>query len=386
MSGDLLTPVVPQEKLHRSFELLLTQLHNEPARDLLSALWTVFPNPDDHFIREFQTTHFDARLWELYVFAVGCAHDIDVSRPTNAPDFLFEANGLRVWVEATTANVSEKYGAPKQSTSFDESYNEMQNVVPIRFAGPLTDKLKKRYWQKPHVQGNPFVLMIGDFAEQSIFRSAGSGLLRYLYATDTAIVSRSNEPLKVENRKIEYHEHGTKRVESGFFNLPNAEYVSAVISSNEGTLPKFNRMAFEMEKYPRVRFIRSGLCVDQEPGQRAGKGFGFLVGDDDDCEDWLTGVHVHHNPNALHPLPVDFFKAADSQFWFKGGEIDGAVRDFSPIYSVTAFFEAKPNEPSISHRDQELRARAKAEAVELENTMRNDPDYLEWRDKQIDGR
>ncbi len=104
------------EKLHRSFELLLKRLHNEPARDLLQTLWTVFPNPDNHFIREFQTTHFDARLWELYGFAVGYAHDIDVSRPTNAPDFLFEANGLRVWVEATTANVSEKYGAPKEST------------------------------------------------------------------------------------------------------------------------------------------------------------------------------------------------------------------------------------------------------------------------------
>ena len=36
MSSDLLTPIVPQEKLHRSFELLLTQLHNEPARDLHS--------------------------------------------------------------------------------------------------------------------------------------------------------------------------------------------------------------------------------------------------------------------------------------------------------------------------------------------------------------
>jgi hypothetical protein len=91
-------------------------------------------------------------------FALGCAHDIDVSRPTNAPDFLFEANGQRVWVEATTANVSEKYGPPKESTSFDESYNEMQNVVPIRFAGPLTDKLKKRYWQNRMSRGTHLFL------------------------------------------------------------------------------------------------------------------------------------------------------------------------------------------------------------------------------------
>lgn len=205
MKPDLLTPVVPMDKLHRSFVLLLTQLHHEPARDLLRALWTVFPNPDEHFIKEFQTTHFDARLWELYIFTVGCAQGMNVSRPAKAPDFLFEANGLEVWVEATTANVSEKYGPPQESQTFDESFDETQNIVPIRFAGPLTCKLKKRYWEKPNVAGKPFVLAIGDFAEQSIFRSAGSGLLRYLYATDTVIVSRSDEPLRVESRKIEQH-------------------------------------------------------------------------------------------------------------------------------------------------------------------------------------
>lgn len=155
-----------------------------------------------------------------------------------------------------------------------------------------------------------------------------------------------------------------------------------MIFSNEGTLPKFNRMAFELDKYPRVRFVRAGLCVDQEVGQRLAKGFGFLVGDEDDREDWLTGVHVHHNPNALHPVPLTFFEGVDSQYWFKDGNIDGIVRDFSPIYSATSFFEAKPGETSIARRDSELRARARRDALKLENAMRGDPDYLEWRDKR----
>ena len=374
MSNDILTPVVGDETLHRSFRALLSELHYAPARDLIRAIWTEFPNPDKHFIKEFQATHFDARLWELYVFAVGCAHEFKVSRPVNAPDFLFEANGLAAWVEATTANVSEKYGPPKESRTLDESFHEMHDIVPIRLAGPLTRKLDERYWEKPHVAGKPFVIAIGDFAEQSIFRSAGSGLLRYLYATDSVVVSRPDEPLKVESRKIDEHRQRDKTIKSGFFNLRNAEYVSAVIFSNEGTLPKFYRMAFEFERYPRVRFIRTGLCVDQEAGQRSGKGFGFLVGDDDDCEDWFTGVHVHHNPNALHPLPLDFFGCVDSQYWLKDGAIDGVVREFSPIYSVTSFFEAKPDEATIAYRDDELRARAKREAFELETTLRNDAD------------
>ena len=49
------------------------------------------------------------------------------------------------------------------------------------------------------------------------------------------------------------------------------------------------------------------------------------------------GVHVYHNPNA-RPKPLDFFGGIDSQYWVENGEIDGEVRDFSPLYSVTHFF------------------------------------------------
>ena len=382
MPSDLLTPVVPSKDLHAYFQALLSEVRFAPARDMLRTIWAAYPNPDKHFIREFQTTHFDARLWELYIFALGHFNGYKVSRPAEAPDFLFEVDGLEVWIEATTANPSEKYGPPKSAETLDESLHEMREIVPIRFAGPLTAKLNKRYWEQHHVAGRPIVIAIGDFAEQSIFRSAGSGLLRYLYATDTVVVSRSNEPVKVQHQNIARHTHGAKTIPSGFFHLPNAEYVSAVIFSNEGTLPKFSRMAFDFAKYPFVRFVRTGLCVDQGEGQRFGKGFGFLVGDVD--EDWGMGVHVYHNPNALHAIPLDFFGGIDSQYWVENGEIDGEVREFSPIYSVTHFFEAKPGESSIAYRDDELRARAKQEALTIEEAIRGDPEYLAWHDSRLD--
>jgi hypothetical protein len=93
---------------------------------------------------------------------------------------------------------------------------------------------------------------------------------------------------------------------------------------------------------------------------------------------------VYHNPNALHPIPLDFFGGIDSQYWLANGEIDGEVREFSPIYSVTKFFEAKPGETSMAYRDEELRAHAKREALKIEEALRNDPEYLVWHDKLIE--
>jgi hypothetical protein len=90
------------------------------------------------------------------------------------------------------------------------------------------------------------------------------------------------------------------------------------------------------------------------------------------------------NPSALHDIQLDFFGGIDSQYWIENGEIDGEVREFSPIYSVTHFFEAKPGESSIACRDDELRTRAKQEALTIEEAIRRDPEYLAWHDSRLE--
>ena len=104
--GDLLSPVVPENELNPNVRHLIERRGHAPHRDMLRALWAAFPNPDGGFIREFQTDHFDRRMWELYVFAVGHTGPFEVSRPEVAPDFLFAHGDVDIWVEATTANPS----------------------------------------------------------------------------------------------------------------------------------------------------------------------------------------------------------------------------------------------------------------------------------------
>ena len=297
-TSDLLTPVAPEEKWHPYFKALLTRRSLAPACDKLREVWAAFPNPDNHFEFEFQTTHLDARIWELYIFAVGLYGPMRVLRPYESPDFLFQRDdlGLGVWVEAVTANPSEKYADEPAPKTVEEMQRQMHEVIPIRLGSPLYSKLQKKYWELPHVAGMPLVIAIGDYSENDPLRRNDISLVRYLYGSDDKVVSLPGEYVKLEHLKVETHETGDKKIPSGYFELPGAENISAVIFSNEGTIPKFKRMAFDFEKYPFVRMIRSGTCVDFDPTATYPKAFGYLVGDAP--EDWGHGVYVYHNPNA----------------------------------------------------------------------------------------
>ena len=60
---------------------LILEPRRAPARDLLRDVWAAFPNPDNHFIREFQTAGFDARVWELVLISAGHFGPYTVTRP-----------------------------------------------------------------------------------------------------------------------------------------------------------------------------------------------------------------------------------------------------------------------------------------------------------------
>jgi hypothetical protein len=381
---DLLTPVAPEEKWHPYFKALLTRRGLAPACDKLREVWAAFPNPDNHFELEFQTTHLDARIWELYIFAVGHFGPMEVLRPHEAPDFLYRRNdlGLDVWVEAVTANPSGKYAEEPEPKTPKEKYREMHEVIPIRLGSPLYSKLQKRYWELPHVAGKPFVIAIGDFSENDPIRRNDISLFRYLYGTDAKVISLPGEYVKLEHIKVETHEAGEKRIPSGYFELPGAENVSAVIFSNEGTIPKFKRMAFDFDRYPFVRMIRSGTCLDFDPTATYPKAFGYLVGDAP--EDWGHGVYVYHNPNAMHPIPLSFFKAIGGQHWVKDGVEDNEFRDFSPFASLTITFEAKPGEDRLRVSDDYLRALAAKKTMELDALLKRDLEFHAWRDQLIE--
>ena len=103
---DLFTPGVPESKLNEKFKTIATAPGSAPARHLLQQFFSLLPRPDGNFIRDFQTTGFDARIWELFLFAFGVKTGFKVDRSFDRPDFLFSAdcNGKQAWIEAVTSN------------------------------------------------------------------------------------------------------------------------------------------------------------------------------------------------------------------------------------------------------------------------------------------
>lgn len=86
----LLDSIVLPERMHPVFHKLISESdpHYSAARSIIAAMSPYFHDLDGNFIQQFQTTAFDARLFELYLFAalheIGYAFD----QSHNAPDSL----------------------------------------------------------------------------------------------------------------------------------------------------------------------------------------------------------------------------------------------------------------------------------------------------------
>ena len=381
---DLLTPLpdISDDKLHWAFKHVIANRKYAPARDKLREVWEEFPNPDAHFVSQFQTTGFDARIWELALAAVGQFGPYTVSRPREAPDFLFERDGIDVWVEATTANPSATR-TPDIEDSADElgaKFHELNDVVPIRLGSSLYSKLTKAYWNQAHVAGQPFVIAIEDFGAEGPIRTSDASLFRYLYGMEHRVVSIPGDAVKIEAVKVASHKHGNKEIPSGFFDLPDAENVSAVIFSNEGTLMKFNRMGFSRDRHHGVRMVRIGLKLNFDPAATAPQAFGYLVGDFE--EEWEHGMNVYHNPNATHPIPVGFFEGFSGHHWFENGRYENLFRSFSPYLSLTATHTTTRFVNQRGVLDRFLRREADRKARQL-SAHTGEAALLAWHDKFV---
>jgi hypothetical protein len=350
-AGKLLIPVVPEEQQHKYFRHVLNSCSHGPSRESLSATYDAVPSPDPHFVREFQTAHFDARIWELYLFAYFHASGFDVRRPAPQPDFLIGRGGLDVWVEAVTANPTQGESSaaiPPEPEGGEEYEQWIENVIAIKLAGPLTRKLDEKYWEYAHVGATPLVLAVADFHRERILRSPSGPLDTYLNGRKARVASPAGAEVELEHYDVTHHEVGRKRIPSGFFGLPGAEHISAVLFNNAGTLSKFNRMAYSRDRFPHIRMIRSGACHDEDPTATTPKAFAYEVGAHP--ETWAEGLSVFHNPNALFELPFGYFPGAAEHWTDAKGHHDALP---SLYWSVTEVF-GFPAGADISTLDQSI--------------------------------
>jgi hypothetical protein len=308
-------PVHPVERRDIAFRKITEMEEYSPARGIIAAMMPWFKDPDGNFVEQFQSTGFNGRFWELYLFALLAELRHGVNRDHPAPDFLCTSIFGQFFIEAVTANPTMRNGRNVEPEIDDENEEErhrcMLNYLPIKFAGPLTDKLKKRYWEKPHIGGNPVIFAIVDFHRPFAMMNSQTALTTYLYGRRPDAVRDFRGNLIPASVPVAEHVWGQKRVPSGFFYLPDAENISAVISSREATLSKFNRIGFKAGfGSPRVRMIRDGTRYVPDRNRREPEQVRLSVNAKRYRERWEDGLEVYHNPNAKIRLDPRIFPNA----------------------------------------------------------------------------
>lgn len=335
----LFTPKVPPEKMHPGFKLLLNEPSNSPARAMLEEVYQDFNDPDGNFLEQFQTTGFDSRLFELYLFAYFSRSGFEVDRTHQSPDFMLTREGITISVEATTVNPTQ--GISSTGLSLPSGLDTWQyrrvleHELPIKFGSPLFSKLQQKYWELEHCKGKPFVVAIEAFFDDESLEFSDAGLAQYLYGQRVSASWSQEGTLEVQTDFVESHVSGEKVIPSNFFGQPDREQVSAVMFTNSGTRAKFTRMGYQhgigADNYDVSRF---GYCYNPNPDAKDPTYFSYSLAEPPLVESWGQGLVIFHNPNALNPLPRNFFAEA-VQMYVEEGEVKADHPGWHPFSSKT---------------------------------------------------
>lgn len=331
---DFFEPIVASERRSYAFEQLRTQKGYGSAVGLLRELMHYFEDPDGNFVQQFQSTGFDARLWELYLYAAFTEMGYGFDRTQAVPDFQCWGPLGRLCVEATTIGVSPN--TPQLTDENAEAY--FDEYIPIRFSSALCQKLQKRYWELPHVEGRPLIIAIQDFHSLGSMSWTADSLPEYLYGLRQSV---RNGQLVSET--IGRHRWESKDIPSHFFGLPDAEHISAVIANPSGTISKFKRMGmligFGAED---LRIVRTGLAYQNQPFTTP---FKVEVTASGYNETWCEGMAVYHNPNAAIPLPESALPGT-GHFTVEDGWIVSKLPSFFPVGSMTLTLTPREEGPA----------------------------------------
>ncbi len=331
---DFFTPVVSSGRLNPDFVRVRDTEEYSAARGIIEPMMRWYEDADGNFVEQFQTTGFDTRIWELYLFATFSEMGYDIGRGHARPDFICTNPIATFCVEATTVNATrDRSGTivPEPEMSTPEN-----GYMAIKFGSALTSKLAKKYWKLPHVAGKPLIFAVQDFSSPQSMLRTRSAFERYITGYTHDWERDKNGELIIHPRKIGTHRWGTKQIPSGFFELPDTENISAVTFSNSGTISKFNRMGLLAGfGSQRLRLVRIGKAIDHDPNATEPIEFRHLVNHPDYDETWCEGLDIWHNPKAKYPIDPNLLPGAAHHYLLPDGQIQSSVPDWHPLASIT---------------------------------------------------
>lgn len=331
-----------EDRLHPDFVSLANDEGYSSARGMIEPMMRWYEDADGNFVEQFQSTGFDQRIWELYLFALLIELGYVIDREKAVPDFC--CSGLRgqMAIEAVTVGPTRQ-GAeivqPPPTDTPEQQRAYLEEYMPIKFGSPLFSKLKKEYWKKDHVVDIPLVLAVADFSSPGSMVHTRSALERYLYGFFYETGKDEDGAPVISAKRIEAHTWGDKTIPSGFFKIPEAKNISAVISTTAGTISKFNRIGLTAGfGSDNILMIREGTLIDHDPGATDPLMFRAVVNAPDYNEPWVQSLNVYHNPNARIPLPEHMFENAAHHYCDDEGRWTTHAPRFHPLASITQMF------------------------------------------------
>lgn len=148
---DFFAYVRPGEQLNPDFVKLTVQESYSPARQIIEPMMRWYEDADGNFIEQFQTTGFDQRIWELYLFAAFTEMGYELDRSDPVPDFLCSGLPGQLAVEAVTVGPTRKGGAvvpPPPLDTPEDMLAYIRQYMPIKFGSALFSKLRRAYWER----------------------------------------------------------------------------------------------------------------------------------------------------------------------------------------------------------------------------------------------
>lgn len=386
--NDLFCPIVPEERLHPRFKHVRDWKGAEPSRLMINEIFGEFDDPEGNFVEQFQTGAFDARIFELYLFAYLTRSGYRVQRNHAQPDFIATRDGITVAIEATTVNPRVPQLAstdlpPPPELSAQEIEKKLNDELPIRFGSPLFSRLKKKYWELPHCNGLPFVIAVEAFHERYSFRYTDSLLTKYAYGLRNLPKWTKSGKLVVDYEQIHEHHLGEKVIPSNFFGQPDTEHVSAILCTNSGTWPKFVRMGYQAGYHRgNLGIVRRGTCFNPDADSATPCLFAYDLDTPPCPEHWGQGIVILHNPNAKHPLPRDYFVDA-AALYLEGNKLTADTPRFHPFSSVTLIvLKEDPDLDPFNEARKSIRSLLKKEFEQLGTPERRGADIIgeekEW--------
>jgi hypothetical protein len=319
--NELLQPQVDESRLHVHFKTLVGREHFTSAKEIIRELAYAFVDVDGNYVKDFQSTGFNARLWELYLSAFLYEQGFWMFREFSTPDFCVAKAAFRLGIEAVTVNPTfgEDPPVPKDQSELDAF---RQDYMPIKFGSALYSKLQKRYWELPHMKDVPLIFAVQDFSADNSMMWSAPSLSEYLYGTRAKWWKDAEGKLHIEESPVAQHTWKGKTIPSGFFSLPGAENVSAVLFSNSATLSKFNRMGrlagFGSD---RTIMMRVGNRHNFDPNATEGIPFSIEVKPGSYNETWTDGIKIFLNPNARLTFPPEMFVGCAFEFLRDGRRV-----------------------------------------------------------------